>query len=358
MENRFEEGLFLVAAARFRGERTSQAIVHLLRGRKNNQVIADAALFGTSMLYGIMRNVSGEAVRSRLDALIERGWIEVHQGEKEQVYCSMTGKEELRKLNAEFRYEACLSAVASVHEKVRAVRFWKKFSLFIQTLSHLIAQETLFYPVVEQRELQQEVKRVIMSYADKRSLALQTKQEIARWMGEVEEEERQIILRRLSGKARAGLTYRQLADAIGTDEGAAALHIIRLAAEQLARLASGAYPVLSELADSRAGEAMLTRTAQQTKALLDMGYSFKEIVKRRRLKPGTIEDHLVEIAIADPSFDISRFVSRQKMDRIHAIMREKGTKKIGEIRREAGEEYSYLEIRLASVRAPRGGGQP
>jgi uncharacterized protein YpbB len=357
MNNRFEEGLFLIAAARFQGERTSQAIVHLLRGRKNNQVIADAALFGTSMLYGVMRTIPADDVRSCLDALIERGWIEVQPGEKERVYCSAAGKEELRQLETIFHYESCLKAVASVHEKVRAVRFWKKLSLFVQTLSHLIEGETLFYPVVEQRELQQEVKRILVTYPDKRKLAIQTKKEIEQWMELLHEDERRLILRRLSGKARAGLTYRQLGEVIHTAEGAAALHLIRLAAEQLARVSSGLYPVLMQLAGSQADEVTLTQTARQTKALLDQGYSFEEIVHRRRLKPGTIEDHLVEIAIADPGFDIRMFVSQEKIDRIHEIMLEKRTKKIGEIRRAAGDEYSFLEIRLASVRIHEGGGQ-
>lgn len=357
MNIQFEEGLFLIAAARFHGERTPQAIVHLLRGRKNNQVIADAALFGTSMLYGVMQSISADDVRNRLDTLIERGWIEVHPGVKEEVCCSLAGEEELQKREKAFRYEACLNAVTSVHEKVRAVRFWKKLSLFVQTASHLAEGETLFYPVVEQRELQQEVKKVLLENSDRRMLVSQVKREITRWMEECNEEERQLILCRLSGKVRAGLTYRQLADTLHTAEGAAALHIIRLAAEQLARMESSSYPLLMKLADRRTGEAGLTRTAQQTRLLLNKGYSFEEIVHRRGLKPGTIEDHLVEIAIADPDFDIRKFVPQEKIKRIQAVMSEKGLKKIKEIRHEVGDEYSFLEIRLASVRALQGGGR-
>ncbi|MBN6188555.1 helix-turn-helix domain-containing protein [Aneurinibacillus sp. BA2021] len=358
MNTRFEEGLFLVSAARFQGERTSQAIVHLLRGRQNNQVVADAALFGTSMLYGVMRELPVEEVRRKLDRLIERGWIRVPSDAKEGVFCSDAGKAELAACEALFRYEACLSAVASVHEKARAVRFWKKLSLLVQTTSYLAAGETLFYPVIEHRELQQEVKRVIKSIGDPPRLAVRLKEELARWMRELTEEEQQLILRRLSGKARAGWTYRQLADASHTAEGAAALHLLRLAAEQLERIEAGPYPLLRQIAEQNAKEAGLTRTAQQTKALLDQGCSFEEIVRRRALRPGTIEDHLVEIAIADPAFDIQPFVSREKMERVHAIMRESGMKKIGEIRREAGESYSFLEIRLASVRAAQGGERP
>ncbi|MFT9847522.1 YpbB family protein [Aneurinibacillus sp. REN35] len=355
MHTRFEEGLFLLSAARFQGERTSQAIVHLLRGRQNNQVIADAALFGTSMLYGIMRKIPVEDARHMLDRLIEQGWIEVAPGSKGGVSCSSAGEAELAACEAAFQYEACLASVASVHEKVRAVRFWKKLSLLVQTASHLAVGETLFYPVIEQRELQQEVKHVIRNAADKRGLAAQLKDELAQWMGELQAEEQQLILRRLSGKARTGWTYRQLADASHTAQGAAALHILRLAAEQLGRMDAGLYPLIGQLADQKTNEAGLTRTAQQTKALLDQGCSFEEIVRRRALRPGTIEDHLVEIAIADPAFDIERFVSREKIEHIHAIMRESGMKKIGEIRREAGESYSFLEIRLASVRAAQGG---
>jgi uncharacterized protein YpbB len=353
--DQFLEGLFLFAAARFRGERTPQAIVHLLRGRKNNQVIADAALFGTSMLYGVMHTYTNKEVREKLDALIERRWIEVRQAEKAGVACSAIGLETLRELESQFHYSICTNAIASVHEKVRAVRFWKKVSLFVQTLSHLVEGETLFYPVIEQRQLQQEVKQVLASYPDKREAARQTKEELARWMEVLQEEERQLLLLRLSGKARVGLTYRQLADELGMVEEAAALHVIRLAAEQVKRLSNSTFPVLARLAYSGNGDVTLTQSAQQTKGMLALGLSFDEIVRRRRLKPGTIEDHIVEIAIADPAFDIGRFVPEEKMRRIHQVIREKGMKKIGDIRREVGEGYSYLEIRLASVRVPKGG---
>ncbi|MED0737413.1 helix-turn-helix domain-containing protein [Aneurinibacillus thermoaerophilus] len=355
MNIQFMEGLFLLAASKFQGERTPQAIVHLLKGRKNNQVIADAALFGVSMLYGALHAFSVEEVRRMLDDLIARGWLGVRPGKKAGVFCLPAGEAALMKREARFRYEACCRSVSSVHEKVRAARFWKKLSLLIQTFSYWIAGEALFYPVVEQRELQYEVKRVIKTYPDKLEAARRMKEEMVRWMEGLAEEERMLLLRRLSGKARAGLTYRQLASMLDTAEGAVEMHVLRLAAEQLRRLSSGAYPMLAKVAGSRSDDAALTQTARWTKALLAAGFSLEEIVRQRGLKPGTIEDHIVEIAIADPAFDIHPFVSPEKVERIHAIVREKGTKKVGTIKREAGDSYNYLEIRLALVRASQRG---
>lgn len=350
MQNPFYTGLCLLAAQRFAGERSPQAVVHLLRGRKNNQVITDAALFGVSILYGIMQHRTNEEVRQEIEDAISAGWLTVHpNANKESIYCSPQGEEQLAVYDSLYNYEECLASISSVHDKVRAIRLWSKLQLLVQTLSHITQQASHFYPVIEDREIQQEVKQLLSQYPDRQELAGTVKYELSAWVEGLAPWEQQIILRRLSGKRKTGLTFSQIAELFGHAGEWAGMHLIRLVAERFP--SSGSVDgVLSRLVDKDMGNHGLTATARQTKLLLAAGLTLEEIGKRRGLKRGTIEDHIVEIAIADPFYDVADFVTNEKIERVHTIMKETGTKKLGEIKRAAGADFSYLEIRLACAR--------
>lgn len=348
----FTEGVYILAAARMAGERTPQAIVHLLRGRKNNQAIADAALFGLSMLYGLFRSHTLGSVQGELNRLIDDGLLVVRpQGDRLSVYVSAAGEAKLAQVDEEFGYTACLASVSSVFERIRAVRFWQRTALLVQTVSQLVYKEPHFYPVVEERALQHDVKRVLRAYPDRLELGVQVKQELCSWMEQLVEWERELLLRRLSGKPRAGWTYAQLGAQLDLADGAVALHLIRLAAEQVMRCDKKRFPVLSHFVE--APDDGLSQSAHQTKKMLQEGRTVEEIIQLRRLKRGTVEDHIVEIVLADPAFPLDSLVKAEKLARIHAFVSETGTRKIGDIRRVLGEAYSYLDIRLACARLPK-----
>ncbi|BAU28935.1 uncharacterized protein YpbB [Aneurinibacillus soli] len=348
----FTEGLYILAAARMAGERTPQAIVHLLRGRKNNQAIADAALFDLSMLYGLFQQRSPESIQNELNRLVDDGLLAVRShGERLSVYVSALGDVRLTQLEEEFGYAACLASVSSVFERTRAVRFWQRTALLVQTISQLVYEEPHFYPIVEERGMQQDVKQVLLSHPDRLELSVQVKRELFCWMERLAEWERELLLRRLSGKPRAGWTYAQLAARLDLADGAAALHLIRLAAEQVSVCSPAAFPVLSRFVE--APDDGLSQSARQTKRLLQEGRTVEEIIQLRRLKRGTVEDHIVEIVLADPAFPVSSLVKADKLARIHAFVAETGTRKISDIRRALGEAYSYLDIRLACARLPK-----
>ena len=348
----FTEGLYILAASRMAGERTPQAIVHLLRGRQNNQAIADAALFGLSMLYGLFRPLPPEDVQNELNRLVEGGRLAVQQqGERTYVYVSESGLARLSQLEKEFGYAVCLASVSSVFERMRAVRFWQRTTLLVQTLSQLAYGDPHFYPVVEDRKLQYDVKRVLGLYPERRGLLIQVRAELAAWMERLAEWERELIMRRLSGQPRAGWTYAQLAARLGLADGAAALHLVRLVAEQVAVCSPRLFPVLSQLVEEV--ERGLSQSARQTRRLLQEGRTVEDIMTLRRLKRGTVEDHIVEIVLSDPAFPVTSLVEAGKLARIHTFIEESGTRKIGDIRRALGDGYSYLDIRLACARLPK-----
>ncbi|WP_027417452.1 helix-turn-helix domain-containing protein [Aneurinibacillus terranovensis] len=365
MSETYAYGIVLLLAERFAGNRSPRALVHLLKGRKNHQVIQDAALFGVSLLYGFFSSLTYEEIEGLVKETIVRGWTAIRADKRngiekglrnETIVCTETGEERLRKWEETYHYESGLRVIQSVHDRRRAVRFWKRLELLVQTLSYLSQRDRKFSPVVEERIIQQDVKYLI-GHHEPLELSRNLKREIAEWMTRLEDWEQQILLFRLSGRNKTGLTYPQLAHRLGKSADFVRFHLLRLAAERLAQVTNGfsttderqadSNPCLFFLLGAQEQAAALSETSRKTKQMLDAGLSLDEIGHRRRLKKGTVEDHVVEIAIADPAFDITRFVTREKIAYIHRIMRERNTRKLGEIKKITGEFCTFLEIRLA-----------
>jgi uncharacterized protein YpbB len=355
MQEDFIHGLFILAAHRLSGQRTPRALVHLMKGRKNNQVIADASLFQLSLLYGFLSDKENQEIENLVGQAFDHGWITQRQaGSKLMLLCTDAGEAQLDNWDKLYGYSSCMEAVFNIQMREVSLRFWKRLELLVQTLSNLIQQEHRFLPVIEERGIQNDIKGLVKQYGME-DLARQLKADISKWLENLSDWEQKAILLRLSGKQKAGLTFNQIGQQLNKPDGFVFMHLLRLGAEQVSameKFEGERFSVFKLLVDSKE-EAALSESAKLTKKMIDEGLSLAEIEKRRSLKRGTIEDHLVEIALGDPLFDITQFVEGDKIAFIHTIMNEHETRRLGEIKKIAGESYTYLDIRLACTRSGR-----
>jgi len=88
-------------------------------------------------------------------------------------------------------------------------------------------------------------------------------------------------------------------------------------------------------------------TMSKTLAMFRDGMSVSEIAVQRGLAPTTIESHLAAY-VSSGDIDISRMVSKPKLDQIISVIRSTGqTVALKPVKDLLGEEYSYGEIRMA-----------
>ena len=66
----------------------------------------------------------------------------------------------------------------------------------------------------------------------------------------------------------------------------------------------------------------------------------------RQLKKGTIEDHIVELALKIPNFSIEPYVTKEKQVKIKQAAKQSKTKQLKVIRHMMEQDVSYFEIRL------------
>lgn len=98
-------------------------------------------------------------------------------------------------------------------------------------------------------------------------------------------------------------------------------------------------------------------TVSETKQMLDQGLSVKEIAKKRGLKSDTILDHIEEIKMEDPRFNIYNLrngIPKTKFQNIYNAFKKvgmgtDGKYRLAPIKELLGPKYSYEEIRLVRL---------
>lgn len=338
------EYLCLYCIRAFRGERTTSAIYHLLKGKKSSQTIQDGNLYAISNLFGILPELS----RTELDASIVH--LEQHHliALKDDFYqITEEGRATLQKESENFPLSPYLNGW---EYKGKADVFWKRYSLLIQTLSNIQMGRTDFIPVQYEETVQHFVKKILLQHGvSKKELTSLIHQETLSLLNMVGDQKAYIFVSRLSGHLHSGLTLLQISKKLGLDETwvllefQAAIHYML----QQIEMKVDHYPVLSKLCSDMINRPNLTATTQKTLYLLDRGYNLEEIAAARNLKQSTIEDHIVELALHLDSFSISPYVSKKLAQTIMEAAYELKTNQLKRIKEYVDlADISYFQIRL------------
>lgn len=100
---------------------------------------------------------------------------------------------------------------------------------------------------------------------------------------------------------------------------------------------------------------VLTSSTHKTLELVQKGFSIDQIAHIRSLK-ATIEDHIVELSIHEPSFSIEPYVSSEAQKAIHEVAGQLQTNKMKLIKESLEHSFTYFQIRLALTRMVKASG--
>src|SRR5690606_34171005 len=110
------------------------------------------------------------------------------------------------------------------------------------------------------------------------------------------------------------------------------------------------YPFLFTLISDIYKPLPLTKSTVHTYKLLEQDLTITQIAELRNLKKGTVEDHIIEIALLDPNFSIKPFVDSRQAVAILETAKQLGHKKLKPIK-EKVKDSSYFQIRLVLAKA-------
>ena len=115
-----------------------------------------------------------------------------------------------------------------------------------------------------------------------------------------------------------------------------------------------------EFADKVKGEKAKEKkldTVSETKKMLDDGMGIKEVAKARKLKAGTILDHIEQIKEKDPKYNIYNLrdsIPKNRFKEIYNAFRKAGISeggfyKLAPVKNLLGSKYSYDDLRLVRL---------
>ncbi len=342
------EDLIVTALALFRGKRSAMAAYHLLQGKRTIQTVQDGTFFNQLYLFGTLPQLTKEAYQHILETL-ETNQIITFENE----VCVPTKKAKAQK-DAYLRGHSYLYQLNGwMFGKVER-RFWERFSLLIQSLNH-VYEKAPFAPTTHNVWNQQWVRGILKQYEhDVTPLNNQLYWECDTILREQSTLNAELFVRQLSRPKRVGLTKAQLAQIYKLD----ALEVQLRTQAVIHTFCSYAYnqhdtyPVLSQcFAHNEVSR--LTASANKTKQLLDQNMKLERIAAIRKLKPATVEDHVVEIAMSDNQFSIEPFVHHSMQKQIETVLHQQADMKLRDIRNKMGEHVSYFQIRLVLAKRER-----
>lgn len=348
--------LVLRVASGMAGERTATAVWRVLAGHRGIQTVQDVCWYGLRRYYAVVDGTEGEAVRRRLRELVAWGYLDEGgraDGGRRSITVTDAGARALREAPA----GAAVDAVLVTWDGLRDERAWRvlypRLLLAVQTLSHLVRGQTAFVPVVRAIDAQAWV-RALLAGCSVASCAAQLRAELEQVLDGLPPRLADMLVASFSGCGLSGATAQQLAAHAGASPVLvrAALRVAVARVQEAARREPRRFPLLHNMAEPRPCEG-LSASAEATRALLLRGLDPEEVARRRGLRLATVEDHVVEIALRDPTFDIFRFLDRATHEAVWAARCRLGTVRLRAIRDALGGTVSYFAIRLALTRPPR-----
>ncbi|KAB2338358.1 hypothetical protein F7731_01985 [Cytobacillus depressus] len=333
------------------GQRSLYAVLHLLNGKKSAQTIQDAHFFHLTNLFGTFPYLKRKDLDDLADNMKNEGLIKPML--EQSFKLTDLG---VNSLNIWAEQQPIPSTLNGWKFHQITNLFWERLSLMVQVISHLQSRDTKYIPIQRKKEVHFWLKEFLQKTSlSREEWGHRLYHELTHCLEKNQEIDPAIMIIRLTGYKRIGLTAKQAAEKLGIEFGLYCIQFISLIHYMLEtiQLNSKKYLLLNMLISNEYDLFPLTQSASKTYSLLKKDLNIEEIVQIRRLKRSTIEDHIVEIALNVKNFDISTFVQKEKQQLINEAFKKSSSKQLKHIR-QLVPNADYFEIRLTLSRGGKG----
>lgn len=326
-------------------ERSITAPYYILIGKRSGQSIQDVGIFQLHNYFSILPKLTKKFYNGQIEQLIQKGIIAKTEDGSFQI------------LHNKFQNTSSNLFFDGWHYRGNEHVFFAKLSLIVQALSHKKEGDMSFIPIQKDEQIQQSVRHFLLTNGYQKGnlnvkLFIEMNDSLQRL--QCDEKAKNIVLNRFIGYHLPGLTWSQLAFQEKLEEIDIQLLYVSCLHSWLNEITnqSKKYPLLSQVAEGIRFQQPLTDSAYQTAQLFKKGYSINEISHIRNIKESTVEDHLVELAMSDLSFNIYQFVSEKDVQLVSAICKQQKTKKL-KVLKELIPHLSFFQLRLALTRGEK-----
>lgn len=344
----FLQAVILHCLHKVNSERTIYSIFHLLTGKKSSQTIQDGHLYDMLTFFKVLPRLK----RQQYDLLIEQLKKQQYIHFPESNLHAVVSNQGQEAYIAFFQKHPFPTFIQGWKFQDASIQMWKRLTLLIQAISHFNYSSTRYYPIQRDPDTATWVKQYILRHKNISQLKEQLYNELFYIFSNDFPEEPNFIIERFSGYEKIGLTGSQIAEKYTINEIEAYFRYLNCLHYIVEKVAShkDQFSVLFSLIQDVFKQVPFTQSTLYTYNLLHQNYSIDEIARIRQLKVSTIEDHIIEIAYADPHFSITPFIDEHLVKRVSEAANKLGIKKLKPIK-ECVKESSYFQIRLVLARA-------
>ncbi|MCF6137612.1 helix-turn-helix domain-containing protein [Pseudalkalibacillus berkeleyi] len=340
----YRDMIFLYGIKQINGERTISGLFHLLSGKKSSQTVQDGKLFHLSHLFGTFQGYKYASFNEKILQYEQKSWVNI----EDHQYAKLTPVG-FDLLKDKMEMTPIPVGIDGWRYGDISTIFWRRFTLFIQTLSHLLAGDKGFYPIQNEPEVLMWVRKHFPKTPRARYIiAKQIHTELSSLLKRLEftNKESDMIVLSLSRYQRVGKTIQQIAEMYEMDSVECQFHYQAAIHQMMNELIKDKQSYLYRFIADIYQDNTLTESTRKTFDLISSGYTIEEVAKVRNLKASTIEDHIVELSIHVKGFQITPYINLQDQRRIIDISTQLQTRKLKDIKTALNDATSYFQIRL------------
>ncbi|MFC5976012.1 YpbB family protein [Carnobacterium antarcticum] len=326
----------------------SSTIYHILTGKRTASILYNAQQYRLTAYFSLFPKIKRQQFE-RLINKMERLELITADSEGEGYQLTEIGAKGYQQYFMKHTYPVHLNQLKN--GAVNAY-FWRKCLFVTQVLSEVRHGNKRYLPLEKEWKNQIWLKNWLnQHHQDKQTLAQQFGKEWLFLLNELTETNAEIIVAYLTGHGKIGKTRRQLAEHYGIEPLEAEIILTDCLAELIEwierqpQMVPLFFSIYSETARDYSG---ITQSAAITQKYLLNGHSIEEIADLRRLKFSTISEHVIEISIVDPSFDLSLILPIEIREELNQMLSEKPNLTYQELT-EKRPDILFLWYRLAQI---------
>ncbi len=235
--------------------------------------------------------------------------------------------------------------------------FWRRFIFITQIFSEYSFQNKQYIPYLSSLEDQNSVKHWLSSHGKPMELlAVLWYKEVRSTLEAFPSEYSDFIAGHFVGHALSGSTSRQLRDSFDMST-----HHYNILIDQLSfrigHREQRAYPLLTSLwrhAHNDCDEG-LTHSARVSKKMLETGAHLNEVASKRKLKPNTIKEHILECVLVDNWPYFKRYIDETHYLEVHKLFDADPALTFTDVKKRV-EELDFFSFRLIEIERVRQNG--
>lgn len=297
-------------------------LYHILVGKRTASILFKAHTYHLTKFFSVFPNLQRKDYNKMIHFFVAKGWIKAEENSEEFYLCEQ-GKNEIESYFSNHFYPMNLNQLINGRT---TKEFWKKILFLTQVFSELRYKNKYYLPIDKEWKIQIWLKNWLKNNPlEKQELAISFGKEWIQLLKELDSFNAEILVSQLTGHTKFGKTSSQLASRyeVETMELAFLLqNAVTLLTNKVVSkkdLCPLFYLVYQECKGDKYSS--LSQSAKLTAYYLEKGFSIETIAAKRKLKINTISEHVIELAIIFPDFDVSHFMPKMDYQQLNELFK-------------------------------------